>query len=201
MLDKMEYTKISGDIKKYVRKSTYIGMDKIERKLYIKMVKELKSKLDELEISEDTDTSDDEDKSRRKRDNKSYNKLSYRSITVVGMKFHGDHRFDSSDVIRLEKEDNNPKDSNAVKVMLNEGKKWKHKAYVCREDAMWLRTIDGFEKLPLELIGDSWATYKYTIDLRSLEDKGIKIKTKKDVIGNKPRKFYKREWCNPRNFV
>ncbi len=69
--------------------------------------------------------------------------------------------------------------------MLMGDKKWKHVAYVAREDAMWLRTVDEFEKLSLEWQRDTRATATYGIDLRPLEEKGVRIKTKKDVLGGR----------------
>ncbi|KFH61752.1 hypothetical protein MVEG_12412 [Podila verticillata NRRL 6337] len=181
----MDYTEISKEIKKYVRKSTYIAMNKEERKLYLKAVKRLAHKLDELDESSST-SSDEVIKPQRKEYTKPvYRKLNSRSINFVGMRFHGDHRFSCDDTIKLKKEDNNPKDSNAIKVMLMKDKKWKHVAYVAREDAMWLRTVDEFEKLSLKWEKDTRATATYSIDLRPLEEKGVKLKTKKDVLGHR----------------
>jgi hypothetical protein len=171
----MDYTKIGKETKKYIRKSTYIAMDKDERKLYLKSVGELVRKLDELEC--DTSSS-----SRKEVVKSSYRKLNSRRITFVGMRFHGGHRFSMDDKVKLEKEDDNPKNSNAVKVMLKEGKKWKHVAYVASEDAEWLRAVGDFEELPLEWMKDARASCTYSIDLRPLEAKGIRIKTKKDVL-------------------
>lgn len=62
-------------------------------------------------------------------------------FTVVGMRFYGHHVFRPDDNISLEKEDDNPKDRNAIKVIVND----KHVAYVAREDAVKLRKVEGFE--------------------------------------------------------
>lgn len=175
-------------------------MNKEERKLYLKAVKKLVHDLDELSESSSTSSSSSSDEEivtklpQRKHTKPVYRKLNSRSINLVGMRFHGNHRFSRDDIIKLKREDDNPKDSNAVKVMLMEDKKWRHVAYVAREDAMWLRTVDEFEKLSLELRGNTRATATYSIDLRPLEDKGVKIKTKKDVVGNKYEKYMERKW-------
>lgn len=174
----MEYRDISVDTKKYIRKSTYIGMDNDDKKLYLKMIKRLIRKLDELEC----DTSGDEISKPRRYTKPVYRKLNSRYIDFVGMRFRGDHRFSSDDKVRLEKEDDNPKDSNAVRVMVKKDKKWRHVAYVARDDAEWLRAVGDFEELPLEWAKDTRATSTYSIDLRPLEDKGVRIKTKKDVM-------------------
>jgi hypothetical protein len=145
----MEYTDIPKDIKNFVRKSTYLSMTEEEQMLYLKCVKRLMRKLDELHEDSDDDTSQDD----------------YREITFVGMRFRGDHRFSSKDVVKLEKDDNNPKDPNAVKVMMKVNKRWNHVAYVCREDAKWLRTINGFETLLLEHVSNFAQSTAYNIKL------------------------------------
>ena len=52
------------------------------------------------------------------------------SFTAVGMKYNGNHRFSENDFITVQKEGDNPKDGNAVKILVN----YKHKAYVTRKD-------------------------------------------------------------------
>lgn len=188
---KMDYSKISKETKKYIRKSTYIAMNKEERKLYLKAVKKLVHELDESSSSSDEEVV----KPQRKEYKPVYRKLNSRSINFVGMRFHGDHRFSPNDIVKLKKEDNNPKDPNAVKVMLMENKKWRHVAYVAREDAMWLRTVDDFEELSLEWAKNTRATATYSIDLRPLEEKGVKLKTKKDVLGDRFG-YLERKWLH-----
>jgi cobalamin biosynthesis Mg chelatase CobN len=65
----------------------------------------------------------------------------YLNFMVVGMRFHGDHVFTSYDAIRLEREDDNSYDANAVRVMVNTAQV----GYVAREDAIKIRSIENFE--------------------------------------------------------
>jgi hypothetical protein len=124
-------------------------MTESEQKLYLKCVKRLIRKLEELREQSDDDTSQDD--------------FMCREITFVGMRFHGNHRFSSKDVVKLEKDDNNPKDPNAIKVMVKVGKKWNHVAYVCREDAKWLHTMNGFETFVLEHVKNFAQSVAYNI--------------------------------------
>ena len=57
------------------------------------------------------------------------------TITAVGMRFRGSHSFSAQDKITLAKEDENPKDPNAVKIMVD----GRHVAYVAREDCRQAR--------------------------------------------------------------
>ncbi|KAG0201750.1 hypothetical protein BGX28_005525 [Mortierella sp. GBA30] len=192
----MDYANIPKETKKYIRKSTYIAMDEDERKLYIKSVKGLIHKLEELNESP-SDDSDEEVVVA-----KPYRKLNSRYISFVGMRFREDRHFFPDDEVKLERDDNNVMDPNAVMVMVKKHKKWKHVAYVAREDAKWLRSITGFEKLPLEWEKDTRASCTYSIDLRPLETKGVKVETKKKIVGDKPRKFWvEREWYDYEEMV
>jgi hypothetical protein len=197
----MDYTKIPDGTKKYIRKSTYIAMNKEERKIYLKMVAKLVDKLDE--ISNESTSSDDEIviETSRKYTKPLYRKLNSRYIVFVGMRYRGDHRFSPDDTIKLERDDNNSNDPNAVKVMLMEGKKWRHVAYVARDDAEWLREVHNFEKLPLEWAKNTRASCTYNIDLRPLEDKGIKIKTKKDVLDRSGKYWMDGKWYEYQELV
>jgi hypothetical protein len=51
------------------------------------------------------------------------------------MRYRGNHRFSDGDILQLRRDDDNPVDSNALNVMLRDGKKWRHVANVAREDA------------------------------------------------------------------
>ena len=63
-------------------------------------------------------------------------------ITAVGMRFRGSHGFSAQDNIVLVKEDDNPHDENAVRVMVG----GRHVAYVAREDCRTARrAIDSGE--------------------------------------------------------
>ena len=79
----------------------------------------------------------------------------------------------------------------AVKVMLLKKGKWKHVAYVNRENAIWLRTIDGFKELDLTFVSMEYRVGAYSIDLKPLQEKGIQVKPKKDVLGNRYGSWYK----------
>jgi hypothetical protein len=69
---------------------------------------------------------------------------------AVGMRFNGDHVFTMDDDIRLEKEDDNPHDSNAIKVMVN----GVHKAYVSKLDNKTIRCVTDFEHKKVKLIAN-----------------------------------------------
>jgi hypothetical protein len=167
-------------------------MNKKERQLYLKSVKRLLTELGKLyDDSSDTTSSSDSEIEIRKKISRSKkipnSNLLY--ITFVGMNHRGDHRFSPDDKVRLEEENDNPKDPNAVmvKVYLNgllsqadraKQKKWVHVAYVARKDAKWLRDANGFEKLPLSWIKNTQTTCTYSIDLGLLEQKNTIIPTK-----------------------
>lgn len=74
-----------------------------------------------------------------------------REIWVVGMRFQGHHRFSEADVLRLEGEDDNPEDPQAVKVMLYEEGLWQKVAYCTRKDARVLRDLPRWETATLNL--------------------------------------------------
>ena len=69
---------------------------------------------------------------------------------AVGMRYYGDHVFTIDDAIRLEKEDNNAYDSNAIKVMVN----GVHKAYVSRQENKSIRCVKDFEHKKVKLISN-----------------------------------------------
>jgi hypothetical protein len=67
---------------------------------------------------------------------------------AVGMRYYGDHIFTMDDDIHLEKEDDNPHDSNAIKVMVD----GVHKAYVSKLENKSLRCVKDFEHKKVKLI-------------------------------------------------
>jgi hypothetical protein len=144
----MEYINIDSEIREYIRKSAYNKLNDNGKELYIKSIKRLLNKLEERLVKE--------------LDNMTVSKPS-RKITFVGMKYLGGHYFTPFCKVRLEKEDDNPVDNNAIKVMLKDRKKWKYVAYVAKKDAKWLRTIDGFEGLSLEHISTFNASADYKV--------------------------------------
>lgn len=146
----MEYIAISPELREYIRKSAYNKLDDGGKKLYIKSIKRLLNGLEERLVKELDDMTIGGEKTSRR-------------ISFVGMKYRGEHYFTIDDHIRLEKEDDNPVDRNAVKVMLKDRKKWKHVAYVAKKDAKWLRTVDDFEELSLEYIRSFNASVDYRI--------------------------------------
>jgi hypothetical protein len=68
----------------------------------------------------------------------------------VGMRYYGDHVFTMDDDIRLEKEDDNPHDSNAIKVMVD----GVHKAYVSKIENQGIRCVEDFEHKKVKLIAN-----------------------------------------------
>lgn len=158
----MDYTDIPSDIRRFVRKSTYLGMTEEEQKLYLKCVKRLMRKLDELH--EDSDDVYEYDISEK------FTNISivphFREITFVGMRYRGDHHFRKDDIVKLEKDDDNPHDHNAVKVMVKDGKNWKHAAFVTRSDAVYLRGIPDFEKKPMKFEKNYAASTTYYIQTK-----------------------------------
>jgi hypothetical protein len=147
----MEYMNIASELREYIRKSAYNKLDDNGKELYIKYIKRLLNKLEEtLVVKKLDDMAIGREKTSRR-------------ISFVGMRYHGEHYFTADDDVRLEKEDDNPVDTNAVKVVLKGRKKWKHVAYVAKEDAKWLRTVDDFEGLSLEYISTFYASAVYKI--------------------------------------
>lgn len=67
---------------------------------------------------------------------------------AVGMRFHGGHVFSSDDDIRLEREDDNPHDANAIRVMAD----GVHVAYVSRQNTQTIRRIANFEDKLVDLV-------------------------------------------------
>lgn len=177
----MDYSDVPKKVRKYIKKSTYVEMSPDERSMYLmsatslmheldKSVDEIKESLQELNIKEYGEVK---------------RKLNFRKIKFVGMRFFGDHIFKPSDEIIL---DMNPSANytlkrDSIKVMLRKSKKYKHVAYVERGDATWLRTIPDFVGLPLEFVSAIPGKAFYSIDLRPLEDKGVKLLPKIAVLG------------------
>jgi hypothetical protein len=204
----MDYNSIAPKQRKFIKKLAYKEMSKREKQIYLKHVKRLILELDDLSYSS-TDTSDDSSDTSdtsssdseieiRGIASKKNPKLNSRYITFVGIK-HRDARYLSPDYrVRLEKDDY-LKDPSAVMVKVYKEKKWIRVAYVARKDAEWLRSVDNFEKLPLNwvksqrTVQDTQTSCTYSIDLKPLEEstsrsrKGAKIPTKKDVSGEKYR--------------
>ena len=118
-------------------------------------------------------------------------KINVRRIRFVGMRFYGGHEFTADDVVKLEKDDDGDIHPSAIKVMLLRKDEWEHVAYVNRENAIWLRTIDGFEKMGLTFIETTYRTGVYSIDLKLLQKMGIQVKAKKDVLGSRCGSWYK----------
>lgn len=165
----MDYNDIGPGLQKYIRKSTYNGMTKDGKELYLKYAKKIIRKLEkpvdseeEILIQKFADASLGKHVCNVRKANRSEQ---HREIAFVGMRYRGGHRFKSDDVVRLEKDDNNVHDPNAVKVLLKDGKEWKHVAYVAAVDAKWLRTID-FEKLALSHQHTYNASATYHIQLK-----------------------------------
>lgn len=67
---------------------------------------------------------------------------------AVGMRHYTNHVFSSDDDISMEKEDDNPYDSNAIKIMVDGVKV----GYVSRRDTSQLRRVEGFEHKKVECI-------------------------------------------------
>ena len=178
----MDYSDIPDEQRQYVRKKTYNAMTTDEKALYIKYVKKLVRRLDEL------DESDDEPIKLIK--TRTSTIVKSRSVAFVGMKYRGGHVFSIDDHVRLEADDDNPMDKNAIKVMLKR-KKWEHVAFVDRDNAKWLRTVPDFEKMPLRWEKNTAASATYRLDFTELNNKGIRVNTKQEVLG--PNKFVWRD--------
>ncbi|KAF9329148.1 hypothetical protein BGZ91_000686 [Linnemannia elongata] len=187
-IEPMEYSSIPKRVRKYIRKSTYIGMTPDEQCMYLmsatgmmyeldKSADEIKESLRELNISEPREPR---------------GKLNFRNVKFVGMRFFDDHVFKPSDEIKLVI-DNSASyglKCGSIKVMLRKSKKFKQVAYVERGDATWLRTVKGFEELPLEFMDIGFGKASYSIDLRPLEDKGVKLLSKAAVLGKHVNSYY-----------
>jgi hypothetical protein len=67
---------------------------------------------------------------------------------AVGMRYYTNHVFTPNDDITVEKEDDNPHDSNAIKIMVDGVKV----AYVSRRNTSQLRNVEGLEHKKIECI-------------------------------------------------
>ena len=176
----MEFHEIPDELCGYINRLKYLGMKPDERGIYLKYAKRIVRKLESLENSlEKLDIG------------AKHKRLNYRNVKFVGMRFHGDHVFSEDDRVRLEPDykERHPQPG-TIKVMLQKSKKWITVAYVERGDARWLNTIEGFEKLSLTFANSYDLKALYTIDLRPLEDEGVRIKTKIEVLGKHNVKTY-----------
>lgn len=84
-------------------------------------------------------------------------------IWFVGMRFRGNHRFTENDEIKLEPEDNNSYDPNAVKVLVLKENEWKHVAYCDRDSALRVRNINKWDNLKFNFIDRYPQSVKYSI--------------------------------------
>ncbi|OZJ01422.1 hypothetical protein BZG36_05707 [Bifiguratus adelaidae] len=66
----------------------------------------------------------------------------------VGMRYCGNHQFSEDDIIKLEKEDNNPTDKTAIKILVND----KKVAYVAKEYTQRLRKIPNLEEKEIKFL-------------------------------------------------
>ncbi|KAG0042144.1 hypothetical protein BGZ83_000837 [Gryganskiella cystojenkinii] len=77
-------------------------------------------------------------------------------VSFVGMKYRGGHQFQENDVVALENEYLNEYDRFAVKVLVDRGQgQMDHVAYVASKDARALRRYAGFDRAPLQFVGNS----------------------------------------------
>jgi hypothetical protein len=162
----MEAHDIPDEIKKYINTQTYYCLKSEEREIYLKSAKKLMRKLDNLADSLDKLKIHDK-----------YRRLNYRYIKFVGMRFYKNHTFTTDNRVRLEQDDTFFR-PNSIKVMLYKRNKWRHVAYVERGDARWLNAIGNYEELPLNFAEMRPGVAKYRVDLKLLEDAGVRIKTK-----------------------
>jgi hypothetical protein len=146
----MNYQDIPEHIVRYVKKATYNTLNVGEKKAYLKGIKHVLKKINSTdELAEKFSTS-------------SITPLEV-EIFFVGMKYYGDHKFDPHDEVKLEKEDDNKSDPNAIKVLVKKDGKWEHVAYVARGDALELRKHKKFAKKPLIYVAKYISSYKYRV--------------------------------------
>lgn len=150
----MEYRNLAIEHRHYIRKSAYQVMTPMERKIYLKHIKQMTDELNNLDESSSSESTTSDD-----------SPPTYRDIRFVGMHHRGNHCFSNSDIIALVKDNSNLFDLSAIKVMLRDEAKWKHVAYVNRDDAKWLRSIASFHELPLKWVSNNKKTATYHIYL------------------------------------
>ena len=80
------------------------------------------------------------------------------------MRYFGDHIFSYRDNVRLEREDDNFLDPTAIKVLVKKKEEWIHVAYVTKNDAKYLRTIDDFEQKSIVFYGNIDNSSLFTIN-------------------------------------
>jgi hypothetical protein len=128
-------------------KITDISVDSLRRHIHSVVIKhdsddDVDSSDDDVVNSDDDVVNSDDDVNNSDDDVDDSNIVVNEEVEffAVGMRFRGNHIFRFEDKIRLEKEDDNPYDSNAIKILVhNSEAKWIHVAYVAREDAVKLR--------------------------------------------------------------
>ena len=136
----MDHSDIPDEHRQYIRKRTYNAMTNGERMLYLKYIKKLVQEMNSANMLHDRPRI------------KVQPRVESGIISLIDIRFGEGCVFDSDDIVHLERCDDNPRNLDAVKVMLKQGKTWKRVAYVDPDDAKWLRTIDGFEQAPLQLM-------------------------------------------------
>lgn len=153
----MKYTKISVDLREFVKKATYEDMSEKGQELYIKYAKKLSRKIKKLE-NDESDISEELAKTELQDH--------YREIVFMGMSFHGNHRFSADDTVKLLRDNSDPFNPGAVKVMLKNRKGWKKVAFLADVDAAFVRNIPNFERSPLKFESSSsiLATYLIWMD-------------------------------------
>src|SRR5689334_7223015 len=130
---KMDYDEIPDEYRKYVRESSYTKLDDDERKAYLKGVKYAAKKFAK-EMDELINTSE----MRMCIEVMKIVPL-FTEVSFVGIKGCRRHVFDYDDEVKLERDDDDPEDPNAIRVFVKKNNVWKHVVYVVKDDAMELR--------------------------------------------------------------
>jgi hypothetical protein len=133
----MQYDDLEREIKRYIRKSTYLAMSVDERHIYAKGVRRIMRKL-----SEATDRENYVELADKEQPQPSL------GFMAVGMRFRGNHKFSVDDNISLELDDNNRVDKNAIKILVD----GRHVAFVAAEDALKLRDVDDLLEREIHLV-------------------------------------------------
>lgn len=153
----MDYSDIPDEYRKYVKESAYEKLDDGGKEVYLRAIrhatKKFMKQMDELVNSHNMKMCMD------------LLKITplYTEISFVGIEGRRRHTFDSDTEVKLERDDENPENSNAIKVLVNKNDKWKHVAYVEKDDAMELRKYGKYENKRLKFLRQYQTSARYRI--------------------------------------
>lgn len=153
----MDYAEIPDEYRKYVKKSSYNKLDEDERRVYLKAIRHASRR-----FAKEQDEFNSSSEMQRCLEEMRIVPLST-EVSFVGIKYRGGFSFDVDTDVKLERDDDNPEDSNAIKVFIKKNNIWKHVAYVAKDDAIELRKYGRFEEKRLKFLRQYQTSARYRI--------------------------------------